>query len=166
MIPGKIIRFLEDRANTAFAGTRDGNLVPRGYRVSGWQIDADGRTMTVLIPSAAATPLVDALLENSRIACTFEEVGTHETYQIKGRYLSHRPARPAEIEKAVRELRLEGIVAKRRNSRYDERCARGTAHPSLHTACAVDGTALVGPTYVGRVTKLERNARADAVSRR
>ena len=27
MIPGKIIRFLEERASIAFAGTRDGNLV-------------------------------------------------------------------------------------------------------------------------------------------
>jgi hypothetical protein len=121
MIPGKIIRFLEDRANTAFAGTRDGNLVPRGYRVSGWQIDADGRTMTVLIPSAAATPLVDALLENGRIACTFEEVGMHETYQIKGRYLSHRPAQPAEIDVA---RRLRDRFGKHLHSLYpDERLA-------------------------------------------
>jgi bifunctional non-homologous end joining protein LigD len=34
------------------------------------------------------------------------------------------PGTPAQIEKAVRELHLEGVVAKRRNSRYDERCAR------------------------------------------
>jgi hypothetical protein len=102
MIPAKIIRFLEDRANTGFAGTRDVNLVPCGHRVSGWQTDADGRTLIALIPPASATRLVDALLENGRIACTFEEVGTHETYQIKGRYLSHRPVRPAEIDVASR----------------------------------------------------------------
>jgi bifunctional non-homologous end joining protein LigD len=72
---------------------------------------------------------------------------------------------PAQIEKAVRELHLEGVVAKRRNSRYDERCARAPLI-RLFTPPAVDETALVGPTYVGRVTKLERNARADAVSRR
>ena len=34
------------------------------------------------------------------------------------------PGTPSQIENAVRELRLEGVVAKRRNSRYDERCAR------------------------------------------
>jgi hypothetical protein len=42
------------------------------------------------------------LLDNGAIALTFEEVGTHETYQIKGRYLSHRPVRPAEIDIASR----------------------------------------------------------------
>lgn len=102
MIPGKIIRFLEERANTGFAGTRDGNLVPLGHRVCGWQIDAAGRTLTAFVPPASATRLVEALLDNGRIACTFEEVGTHETYQIKGRYLSHRPVQPMDIDLASR----------------------------------------------------------------
>jgi hypothetical protein len=102
MIPGKIIRFLEERASIGFAGTRDSNLVPSGHRLSGWQIDAAGRTLTALVPASSATRLVDALLDNGRIAVTFEEVGTHETYQIKGRYLSHRPVRQTEIDIASR----------------------------------------------------------------
>jgi len=32
------------------------------------------------------------------------------------------PGTPEQIEKAVREFHLEGVVAKRRNSRHDERC--------------------------------------------
>ena len=99
VIPAKIIRFLEERANLGFAGTRDGNLVPSGHRVAGWQIDQSraGRSP----PScrhASAPQLLEALRDNGRIAITFEEVGTHETYQVKGRYLSHRPVRPADIE--------------------------------------------------------------------
>src|SRR6187402_2921836 len=50
MIPGKIVRFVEQQANTALAGTRDRNLVPSGHRVSGWQFDAEGRTLTAFIP--------------------------------------------------------------------------------------------------------------------
>ena len=111
MIPGKIIRFLEERANVGFAGTRDGNLVPRGHRVSGWQIDAGGRTLTAFIPESSVPHLVEALLDNGRIAVTFEEVGTHETYQLKGRYLSHRPVQPAEIDIAdrARERFVKGL---------------------------------------------------------
>ena len=54
-----------------------------------------GRTLTVFIP-ASAPRLLEALRDNGRIAVTFEEVGTHETYQVKGRYLSHRPVQPAD----------------------------------------------------------------------
>ena len=111
MIPGKIIRFLEERANIAFAGTRDASLVPRGHRVSGWQIDANGRTLTVFIPDSSVPHLVEALLENGRIAVTFEEVGTHETYQLKGRYLSHRPVQPTDVDIAgrARERFVKGV---------------------------------------------------------
>jgi len=100
VIPSKIIRFLEERANIGFAGTRDANLVPRGHRLAGWQIDQSGRTLTAFMPAASSPQLLEALRDNGRIAITFEEVGTHETYQVKGRYLSHRPVRPADIEVA------------------------------------------------------------------
>ena len=103
MIPKKIIRFLEERACVGFAATRDGNLVPCGHRVSGWQIDATGGALTAFVAPFAAR-FVDALVDNGRIALTFEELGTHETYQIKGRYLSHRPAEPAEINIADRAM--------------------------------------------------------------
>jgi hypothetical protein len=102
MIPGKILRFLDERANAGFAGTRDANLVPRGHRVSGWQARGDGRTLVAFIPASSAPQLVDHVQDNGRIALTFEEVGTHETYQIKGRYLSHRPVQPAEVDLANR----------------------------------------------------------------
>jgi hypothetical protein len=113
MIPGKIIRFLEERANIGFAGTRDRNLVPRGHRVSGWLIDAAGRTATALVPATSERELVEALLDNGRIALTFEEVGTHETYQLKGRYIKHRPVDPSEVEIAnrFRERFVRGLRA-------------------------------------------------------
>jgi hypothetical protein len=98
MIPAKIVRFLEERANVGFAGTRDADLVPRGHRVCGWQIAPDGQVFTAFVPAASADRMVAALQQNGRIAITLEEVGTHETYQIKGRYLGHRPVRPPDVE--------------------------------------------------------------------
>jgi len=102
MIPEKIIRFLQERASVGFAGTRDANLAPRGHRVAGWLVGAGGRTLTALIPESSVPHLVEALQDNGRVALTFEEVGTHETYQLKGRYLSHRPAQPADMDVASR----------------------------------------------------------------
>ena len=90
-IPGKIVRFLE-QANLAFAGTRNRDLVPFGHRVSGWCIGADGRTLTALTPEPFTAGLVESLQENGELALTVEDFPTHETYQFKGRYVSHRPA--------------------------------------------------------------------------
>src|SRR5262245_12443263 len=102
MIPEKIVRFLEERASVGFAGTRDDKLVPCGHRVCGWHVEASGRTLTAFFPPSTSPQLIDALLSNGSIALTFEEVGTHETYQIKGRYLSHRPVAATEIDIASR----------------------------------------------------------------
>lgn len=91
MIPGKIVRFLEQHANLAFAGTRDHNLVPCGHRVSGWHVGADGRTLTALVSEHFTARLVESLEDNGEFALTVEEFPTHETYQFKGRYRRHRP---------------------------------------------------------------------------
>ena len=97
MIPEKIARFLEQRANVAFAGTRNRDLVPFGHRVSGWCIGADGRTLTAFIPEPFTAGLVESLQENGELALTVEDFPSHETYQFKGRYVSHRPAQREDI---------------------------------------------------------------------
>jgi hypothetical protein len=111
MIPPKIIRFLEERAHIGFAATRDANFTPYGHRVSGWQIDSAGRTLTAFVSPSSAGQLLESMLDNGHIAVTLEEVGTHETYQIKGKYLSHRPIQPAELDIAgrVRERFAKGV---------------------------------------------------------
>jgi hypothetical protein len=94
MIPGKIVRFLEQQASVAVAGTRDRQLVPAGHRVCGWRVGDGGRTLTAYIGESSAVQFIDAMLDNGQIAITFEEVGTLETYQLKGRYLSHAAIPP------------------------------------------------------------------------
>lgn len=98
MIPGKIVRFLEQYANVAFAGTRDRQLVPHGHRVTGWRVAPDRRTLTAFIPDQYTPHLVESLQDNGQIALTVEEFPSHETYQFKGRYLSHRPVDAADVE--------------------------------------------------------------------
>jgi len=98
MIPGKIVRFLEQYANVAFAGTRDRALVPCGHRVSGWRVGAGGRTLTVLVPEQFTAHLVESLKDNGQLALTVEEFPSHETYQFKGRYLRHGPLQQEDVE--------------------------------------------------------------------
>jgi hypothetical protein len=97
-IPGRILRFLEQHGNLAFAGTRDRDLVPYGHRVSGWFVGADGRTMTALVAEHSTDRLVDSLQDNGELALTVEEFPSHETYQFKGRYVLHRPVRREDIQ--------------------------------------------------------------------
>jgi hypothetical protein len=98
LIPGKLVRFLEQYATVAFAGIRDCDLVPFGHRVSGWRVGADQRTMTILVPDEFLERLVESLQHNGELAVTVEESGSHETYQFKGRYLHHRGVQDDDAE--------------------------------------------------------------------
>jgi hypothetical protein len=98
MIPGRLVRFLEQYANLAFAGTRDGNLVPYGHRVSGWRVGGAGRTLTAFISEQFTARLIESFENNGELALTVEEFPSHETYQFKGRYLRHRPLQPEDVE--------------------------------------------------------------------
>ena len=97
MIPARLVRFLEDHANMAMAGTRDAQLVPFGHRVSGWRIGADSRTVTAFVSRHFTERLVESLQDNGQVALTVEEFPSHETYQLKGRYLRHRPIEPDDL---------------------------------------------------------------------
>jgi hypothetical protein len=112
VLPGKIVRFLEQHANMGFAGTRDRDLVPCGCRVSGWRVHADGHTMTLFIPEPLVDRVIASLEENGQFAVTVEEHPTHETYQLKGTYVSHRAVEADDLplvtrfrERLVRSIR-------------------------------------------------------------
>ena len=114
MIPGKIVRFLEQHANIGFAGIRDRDLVPAGCRVSAWRVHPDGRTLTLFIPNPLVERVIALLEDNGQLAVTIEEHPTHETYQLKGQYVSHRPAGADDLalverfrERFVRSIRSE-----------------------------------------------------------
>jgi hypothetical protein len=114
MIPGKIVRFLEQHANTGVAGIRDRNLVPAGCRVSGWQVHPDGRTVSLMIPDPRSDRVIASLEDNGHIAVTLGEHQTHETYQLKGRYVRHRAVEAGDLalvdrfrERHVRSIRSE-----------------------------------------------------------
>jgi hypothetical protein len=102
VMPGKIIRFLDEYANMAFAGTRSRELVPCGHRISGWRLGTDGRTLSAFIAGQFNDHLIESLEDNGEFALTVEEFPSHETYQFKGRYRSHRPLRDEDHEAVSR----------------------------------------------------------------
>lgn len=108
MIPGKIASFLEQRANVASCGTRDKDLVPHAHRVSGWRVGPERETMELFVPEPFTEHLLASLQDNARIALTVEEFPSHETYQLKGNYIGHRP--PGADDLAIHEQCRERFV--------------------------------------------------------
>ena len=53
--------------------------------------------MTAFTPEPFTAGLVESLQENGELALTVEDFPAHETYQFKGRYVSHRPAHREDI---------------------------------------------------------------------
>jgi hypothetical protein len=102
MIPARIVKFIEQYANQALAGARDASLAPRGFRISAWHVHPDQQTLTVWIPDPLSSLLVECLLDNGQIAMTIGENVTHETYQLKGRYLRHRPVEADDLTRVMR----------------------------------------------------------------
>jgi hypothetical protein len=97
-LPGRLVRFLDQYANLAFAGTRGRDLTPHGHRASGWRVGADGRTLTAIIAEGFTSHLVESVDDNGQFAVTVEEFPSHETYQFKGQYVRHRPLQPEDID--------------------------------------------------------------------
>jgi len=89
MIPEKIIHFL-DGATVAMGGTRDGNLVSRAHRISGWRVGPDDQTMTCLVAEGFTENLLASLEDNGQFAFTVCDMPSHETYQFKGTYVGSR----------------------------------------------------------------------------
>ena len=58
--------------------------------------------MTVLFPDEFLPRLMQSLQENRELAVTIEAFPSHETYQFKGHYLSHRDVDGADVEIADR----------------------------------------------------------------
>ena len=102
MIPGKLVRFLDQHGNVAFAGTRDRDLVPFGHRVCGWRVGADQRTLIVFFPDESTEQLLQLLQQTRELALTVEEFPSHETYQFKGHYRHHRDIEDNDVESVER----------------------------------------------------------------
>jgi hypothetical protein len=97
MIPGMILKFLQERGTIAVSGTRDANLIPHVHPVSGWDVESDKGTIRCSINQAYSDNLISSLQDNGEFSLTVEQIGSHETYQFKGNYVGSAPPASADL---------------------------------------------------------------------
>jgi hypothetical protein len=143
-VPGIIMDFLE-RATVGVAGTRDENLVPHLHRVSGWKVEPDCHAMTCLVPDAFSKHMMSSLEDNGHFTVTIEEIGPHETYQFKGRYVSSRTCDEEDLL-LHRQLRDRfGKVVSAKFGFAEDACRAFVLEPSIAVTFEVDEIFLQTP---------------------
>ena len=90
MIPDRVAEVLQGPTFLQI-GTRDAELRPTHTHVHGALVHDDRRTVTFFVTEKRAKRVVRNLEDNGRIALTGAQP-SHECYQVKGVYVSSRPA--------------------------------------------------------------------------
>lgn len=85
-VPDHLVEFLED-ATIAIVGTRGADLAPNVHRPSAFRVGEDRKSIVCLFPEAFALGLESALRDNGEVAFTVSQVISHETYQLKGKWI-------------------------------------------------------------------------------
>jgi hypothetical protein len=119
-IPERIVELIHGPAFMQIA-TRDASLRPAHAWVVGGRVGDDRETVTVFVPAAAANRNLENLGANGRIALGVA-LATHEAYQLKGTYVSHRVADADDL--AVQERYRAALFASALAAGYPEDIAR------------------------------------------
>ena len=107
-ISEEIARFLESGLAIVVA-TRSADLQPDGAAAWAARVSDDRTRLTVFLYEKAATRLRTNLESTREIAVVFDLPTSHRACQVKGAYLSSRPARPEERDDVERQV--EGFVS-------------------------------------------------------
>ena len=94
MIPDRVVEVLQGPAFMQI-GSRNEALQPAHTYAVGAMVHDDRRTVTVFVPTARSGRVLRDLTENGRIALCVA-LASHEAYQLKGTYVSSRPADDAD----------------------------------------------------------------------
>lgn len=103
MIPEEIARFLESGLAIVI-GTRDGDLKPDGGGAWAARVHEDRARLTVFLYEEAAERMLRNLKSHPQIAIDFDRPTTHRACQVKGTFLSSRPAKPEERAEVQRQV--------------------------------------------------------------
>ncbi len=120
MIPDRVVEMIHGPSYLQL-GTRDETLRPAHTLAVGALVHEDRRTVTVFVPSERARRAVANLEANGRVALGIGQA-SHESYQLKGVYLSRRPA-DAE-DRARQEAYRKALLADALAHGYPEEIAR------------------------------------------
>jgi hypothetical protein len=120
VIPDKVVEVLQGPAFVQ-VGTRDAQLRPAHTVAIGAIAHADRKTVTFIVPEGRSARILSNLQDNGRVALTIA-LASHEAYQLKGPYLSSRPAGDEDI--ALQEAYRTNLYAAARQAGYPEEIAR------------------------------------------
>ena len=120
MIPDRVVEMIHGPSYLQL-GTRDETLRPAHTLAVGGSVHEDRRTVTVFVPSERATRAIADLEANGRVALGIGQV-SHEAYQLKGVYLSRRPAGAEDV--ARQEAYRKALLADALAHGYPEEIAR------------------------------------------
>lgn len=95
MISSEQAAFLQDGV-AIHVGTRDGRLRPNGARALAVRVDEGGTEVVVYVVKAAAVRVLPDLRMNRQAAVAFGRPTDDRACQVKGVFLSARPARDDE----------------------------------------------------------------------
>jgi hypothetical protein len=95
MIDREFAAFLEEGL-AIHIGTRNARLEPNGARATAVRVDPDGAHLAVFVPRVAAGRILPDLKSNGSAALVFCRPTDDRTCQVKGTFVSARPARADE----------------------------------------------------------------------
>jgi hypothetical protein len=120
VIPDRIVEVIHGPA-WMYAGTRDERLHPAQTFVIGAVVHPDRETITFFVPEGRSEKILSDLKSNGRIALAVSWA-THEAYQLKGVYMSSRPADAK--ERAVQEIYRSKLLSAAIQAGYPEQIAK------------------------------------------
>lgn len=107
MIPDQIVELVHGAAFLSL-GTRNEKLHPAHTFAIGAIVNADRETVTCFVPQSRTERILRNLENNGKITLGANSA-THEAYQLKGRYVSVRPA--DEKDRAIQEIYRKKLVS-------------------------------------------------------
>ena len=97
--PDKIIELINTPGLPIALGTRDENLQPAASYIMGVKLD-EGNKVSFHYQKSLGDKHLNDLLENGNVAITISHPVTHSSFQLKGKYLSHREGNQEDQKKA------------------------------------------------------------------
>jgi hypothetical protein len=123
MIPDRVVEVLHGPTWIQI-GSRDEALRPAHTVAVGAVVHDDRETVTVFVPTARSGRVLRDLTGNGRIAVGLA-LASHESYQLKGTYISSRPT--DDTDRARQEARRAVLLESALEAGYPETIARPLA---------------------------------------
>jgi len=107
MIQGELATFVQEGVGI-YIGTRNAALEPQGARAIAALVEQDGGHLVIYLASVAAGRVLPDLESNGQAAVTFGRPVDERAIQVKGTFVSARPAR--EDERPALDAQWEGFT--------------------------------------------------------